>query len=123
MSSEARSEIFVCEIKQIQTLTEKGTMGSSYMTELMSKHYGRVIWNTASGDLRIVNKDGSESKFRREMKLIYKGDQNNSALGISIVYGSASTVLTTIRVYTWQPKKPFILDGDEMITGTCDRIS
>jgi hypothetical protein len=93
------------------------------MTELMSKHNGRVVWNTTSGELRIMNKDGSESGFRREIRLVQKGDQSNSAMGISILNGPARTVLTTIRVSTWVKTKPFILSDDEIITGTCDRIN
>ncbi len=121
--NEARSEIFVCDIKQVQQLTEKGTLGRTQTTDMYIKYYGRVIWNTISGDLRVINKDGSESGFKREVKMIQKGTNENSAFGLRVFTGPARVVVTTMSVSTWINTMPFLLTEDEIITGNCSRIN
>jgi len=122
-ASSARAESYLCDIKQFLTLREEGTLNKDRMSEQQAKLYSRIGWNTLTGDLRFYNRDGGSTSYPIELKLIQKASNENSAVGVSIVHGSAAIVLTTMTVNTWRKGMPFLLHRhSETYSGNCVRL-
>jgi len=122
-TSSAKAEIYLCDIKQFLTLREDGTLTKDWMSEQRAKLYSRVGWNTLTGEVKFYSREGGSTSYSRELKVIQKGTNENSAICVSIVHGSAATVLTTITVNTLSKGMPFLLHTyTETYTGNCVRL-
>lgn len=111
--SAVEGRIYGCSVKTFQQLNENGLLAVTPLTKSIMKLNPKFIFDEASGLLRHPFGNNPIS-----MKILNKGDNQNSGVGIVIRTG-----VDVFRVQTWKTNMPFVYtESIGVYTGLCEPL-
>lgn len=107
---------FVCEVRQVQRLSDDGMLGSNEATAALLRGHRQFTFDEARGTLRW---QGSQNSWQFELMDQPTGEGNNLE-AVRIYRGPTQVVIETLRIATWRDNWPFVYDVDgDIYTGVC----
>lgn len=111
----AAPKTYVCDVKQMFVITEKGVVGKSDYTRMASQSLKQFAFDERTGELRWA---GTEVVQRFSVRQI--GTDQNGMVAVVVGYDPAGVIYDMLRIKTYNKVWTFTLDsGFDLMSGIC----
>ena len=111
----ASPRAYVCEVRQVYVITDKGKVGKSDWTKIASSGLKEFTFSESEGILRWT---GAEAEEKFEVRQF--GTDHNGMVAVEVGYGERPVIYDVLRIRTFQESWVFSLNNTfHNITGVC----